>query len=99
MSHDQTPASRSENAAAHPPPAWIETIDVGEASGKLAETYDRLGARDSIAHIVGVHSLHPAAMEGHVQLYRAIMFGASPLTRVERESIAVVVSAINDCFY
>ena len=99
MSHGRSPASQSQDKLSHPAPAWIEMIDVAEASGKLAETYERLGARDRIAHIVGVHSLHPAAMEGHVQLYRAIMFGDSPLTRVERESIAVVVSAINECFY
>mgnify|MGYP000682893523 CR=1 FL=1 len=35
----------------------------------------------------------------HYALYRTSMFGPSPLTRVEREAIAVVVSATNDCFY
>ncbi|HET7855940.1 MAG TPA: carboxymuconolactone decarboxylase family protein, partial [Gaiellaceae bacterium] len=31
--------------------------------------------------------------------YRMIMFGDSPLSRAEREAIAVAVSAANDCFY
>ncbi|MDX1577433.1 MAG: carboxymuconolactone decarboxylase family protein [Gemmatimonadota bacterium] len=32
-------------------------------------------------------------------LYRKLMFGPSPLDRAEREAIAVVVSALNGCFY
>ena len=58
-----------------------------------------MGARQEVSNILGVHSLHPAALSGHVDLYRTLMFGASPLSRAERESIAVVVSAANDCFY
>jgi alkylhydroperoxidase family enzyme len=38
-------------------------------------------------------------MRAHVALYRTIMFGRSPLTRAEREAIAVAVSAANDCHY
>jgi len=38
-------------------------------------------------------------MRAHVGLYRTIMFGESPLSRSERETIAVVVSAANDCHY
>ena len=30
---------------------------------------------------------------------RTIMFGESPLTRAQREMIAVVTSQANDCFY
>jgi AhpD family alkylhydroperoxidase len=32
-------------------------------------------------------------------LYRTVMFGPSELTRVEREAIAVKVSAVNGCHY
>lgn len=53
----------------------------------------------SLAHILASHSLNPAALDAHVRLYRTIMFGESPLTRVEREAIAVVVSTANDCHY
>jgi alkylhydroperoxidase family enzyme len=38
-------------------------------------------------------------MEGHAGLFRAIMYGPSPLSRYQREMIAVVVSAINKCHY
>ena len=99
MDHAETSGSNVDEPVAREAPAWIETIDVPEASGRLAKSYERLGAKDRISHIIGVHSLHPAAMEIHVRLHRTLMFGPSPLTRVERESIAVVVSAVNDCFY
>ncbi len=34
-----------------------------------------------------------------VKLYKTLMYGKSPLRRTEREMIAVVVSAINQCHY
>lgn len=52
-----------------------------------------------MANILASHSLNPAALEAHLGLYRTIMFGESPLSRVEREAIAVAVSAANDCHY
>ena len=51
------------------------------------------------ANILASHSLNPEALAAHVDLYRTIMFGDSPLTRTEREAIAVVVSAVNGCHY
>lgn len=54
---------------------------------------------DSQAHIIASHSLNPPAMRAHVALYRTIMFGESPLTRAEREAMAVAVSAVNNCHY
>ena len=50
-------------------------------------------------HIIASHSLNPSAMRAHVALYRAVMFGESPLSRAEREAMAVAVSAVNDCHY
>ncbi|HEY3051406.1 MAG TPA: carboxymuconolactone decarboxylase family protein [Gaiellaceae bacterium] len=52
-----------------------------------------------LANILASHSLNPDALAAHVRLYRTIMFGDSPLTRTEREAIAVAVSAVNDCHY
>ena len=54
---------------------------------------------EQMANILASHSLNAAALDAHVRLYRTIMFGDSPLSRVEREAIAVAVSAANDCFY
>lgn len=59
-----------------------------------------LGPRgESLPGVLASHSLNQAALKAHLGLYRTIMFGESPLTRTEREAIAVVVSAANDCHY
>ncbi len=80
--------------------SWIEEIDVNEAKGKLAEVYAELREkRGKIANILQVHSLNPNAMASHLDLYMSIMFGRSGLSRSEREAIAVVVSATNECDY
>lgn len=80
-------------------PAWIPTTGVEEAEGELARSYRRLGYRSGPARVIACQSLHPRGLEGHVRLYRTLMFGPSPLSRAEREALAVVVSAINGCFY
>ena len=56
------------------------------------------GTKD-LDNILASHSLNPDALRAHVGLYRTIRFGPSPLTRPEREAIAVVVSAANNCHY
>jgi len=80
--------------------SWIKEIEVTEAEGKLAEVYaELLEKRGKVANILQVHSLNPNAMANHIDLYMSIMFGKSGLSRAEREAIAVVVSATNDCKY
>jgi len=80
--------------------SWITEVEVSEAEGKLAETYAALiKQRGKVSNILKVHSLNPHAMENHLDLYMTIMFGKSGLSRAEREAIAVVVSANNDCTY
>lgn len=84
----------------HPKPGpWIERIGPSEAGGKLAEAYERISGGHAMDHILEIHTLHPQSLIDHYALYRTSMFGSSPLTRVEREAIAVVVSATNHCFY
>jgi len=80
--------------------SWIEEIEVSEAEGKLAEMYAALiKQRGKISNILKVHSLNPDAMGDHLDLYMTLMFGKSGLSRAEREAVAVVVSANNDCEY
>ena len=80
--------------------SWIDEIAVSDADGKLAEMYAELiKKRGKVSNILKVHSLNPEAMEGHLDLYMTLMFGKSGLSRLEREAIAVVVSATNDCAY
>jgi uncharacterized peroxidase-related enzyme len=80
--------------------SWIETIDEADATGELADLYaDIIDSRGKLSNILKVHSLHPAALEAHLDLYDALLFSRSPLRRAEREAIAVVVSAANGCDY
>lgn len=63
---------------------------------------EELAPADRVAdpdHIIQVHAVHPAVMRHHLELYRALMHHAGPLTRREREIIAVRVSALNNCHY
>lgn len=57
---------------------------------------DRVPDADNILRIHGVHS---RMMRRHYDLYRELMYGRGPLSRVQREMIAVVVSAANGCHY
>lgn len=80
--------------------SWIKEIDIKEADGKLSEMYAALiKQRGKVSNILSVHSLNPDAMGEHLNLYMTLMFGKSGLSRAEREAIAVVVSANNDCQY
>jgi len=59
-------------------------------------TEDRIDDND---HILQVHSVHSRVMRQHLELYRELMHRSSPLTRRQREMIAVVVSSLNGCHY
>ena len=57
---------------------------------------DRVPDDDNIIQIHGVHS---RTMLQHFELYRELMYSRGPLSRIQREMIAVVVSAANQCHY
>ena len=90
-------SSEGEN----PTPAWIDIIPPDNADDELSAAYQT--AQDStsgnVDHIMQIHSLNPQSMLDHENLYRTLMYGKSPLKRPQREMIAVVVSAINQCRY
>ena len=50
-------------------------------------------------NIVRIHGVHPAVMRHHYDLYRELMHAPGPLTRRQREVIAVRVSVLNHCHY
>lgn len=80
--------------------SWIDEIEISAAEGRLAEIYAELvEKRGKVSNILKVHSLNPDAMGNHLDLYMTLMFGKSGLSRAEREAVAVVVSATNDCAY
>lgn len=79
---------------------WIEQVPVEEAEGPLKREFDAaLKRAGRVWHIVHIMSLNPRAMRDSIRFYVTIMMGESPLSRVQRELLATVVSAEVDCFY
>ncbi|MGE0566516.1 MAG: peroxidase-related enzyme [Bacteroidia bacterium] len=79
---------------------YIKTIEHEEATGRLKEIYDDLLAkRGKLADVHKIQSLNPESIVAHMNLYMTVMFGQSPLSREQREMIAVIVSVANDCKY
>src|SRR5215831_16879393 len=80
--------------------AWIQMIDPDCADGQLKDIYREIASvRSGIAEVHRVQSLNPRALGAHLELYRAVMFARSTLSRIARERIAVVVSEANQCAY
>ncbi len=80
--------------------AHLRLIEEGEATGALRAEYEAAVARaGKVFNIVKSMSLNAPVLRRSMQLYSAIMHGPSPLSRVERELLAVVVSATNECRY
>lgn len=81
--------------------AWIRTIAPGEATGLLRRLYDEALARaGKVFNVLSIQSLRPEVLEIGVKLYEELMFSPrSPLSRAQREMIAVAVSRVNQCHY
>ena len=80
--------------------AHIPQIPPGDATGPLKRIFDEAIARaGKVFGILRVQSLNPPVLQASMEMYKALMFGPSPLTRSRREMLATVVSRANDCFY
>ena len=80
--------------------SWIRTLGKDEADGELGGLYSRVAPGNSpLDNILAIHSLHPRSLSDHIDLYKTLMYGPGPLSRRERELVAVAVSAANDCHY
>ncbi len=78
----------------------IEVIEYDRSEGQLREIYDGIiQKRGGLASVHMIQSLNPESIVNHMDLYLTIMFGKSPLRRVQREMMAVVVSKANNCEY
>jgi uncharacterized peroxidase-related enzyme len=87
-------------AGYHRAVAHIRLIEPDDADGVLKEEYDAaLGRAGKIFNIVRAMSLRPEVLRQSMEMYKAIMFGPSSLTRAERELLATVTSQINECHY
>lgn len=80
--------------------AWIRQISDDEAEGQLARIFESSRKRAGrVFNILRIQSLNPPVLHAGLGLYQSVMFGDSPLTRGQREMMAVVVSRANDCHY
>jgi len=80
--------------------AWIHIPSPKEAASSVREFWGRQGgASGRVANIIRIQGLIPKALLGHYDLYKAIMFLPSSLSRREREMVAVTVSRLNACHY
>lgn len=80
--------------------AFIRYIAEDEASPELRELFNRYrDPNGRISNLLRLQGHNPAALPVHRQLHAALMGGRSELSHVQREMIAVVVSAINECHY
>lgn len=79
---------------------WIKEIHLEEASGLLKRQLKAAVKRAGrIWNIVQVMSINEMALKDSIKFYQTIMMGESPLTRSQREMLAVVVSIENNCHY
>ncbi len=57
---------------------------------------DKLGF---VPNVLKAYSWHSTKFEAFTQMYNDLLLGPSGLSKLEREMIAVVVSAANNCYY
>ncbi len=80
--------------------AYIRVIGPDEADGFLKQQYDAAIKRSgSVSNVVSVQGHNSKVLESSIKFYREVMFGESPLSRAQREMMAVVVSKTNKCHY
>lgn len=80
--------------------AHVHVHEYDETEGLVRLEYDA-GIRRAgrVWNIVSVQGQLPEVMRDSLRLYVSIMFGPSPLSRWQREMVAVVTSRANGCRY
>ncbi len=79
---------------------WIEQVAIERASGLLKRLFDAAVKRTGrVWRIVHVMSLNPPVLRDSIAFYQTVMMGESPLTRMQRELLATVISVELDCHY
>ena len=81
--------------------AWIHTVEEADATGIVKTEYEAAIARAGhLYNIVKLFSVRPKSMRAFIDLYKIVMHDPdSPLSRMQREMIATVVSKVNACDY
>jgi uncharacterized peroxidase-related enzyme len=77
---------------------YIRTIAEADAEGELADLHCRLAYPDgTVDESFKALSLNPDLLAADAALYDTVMYGVSPLSRAERQLIALTVSRLNGC--
>ena len=80
--------------------AFIETIQPEAATGVLRTEYEKAIRRaGKVWNIIRIMSPNPGVLSASMALYLQTMHAPSPLSRAQREMLAVVVSKVNGCHY
>ena len=80
--------------------SWIKVIPEAESSGELKQLYEQMiEPWGGVDNILKIQSLNTDSLRAHFEFYKTLMRGLSGLSRVQREMLAVVVSATNRCHY
>ena len=80
--------------------AFIGIIETDQAEGDLKEVYNQAERRAGrVYNILKIMSRSPRVLKASMELYTGTMFGPSEFSHAQREMLAVVVSAANQCHY
>lgn len=81
--------------------AWIKMIEDKKADDELLEVLKLARTpHGTVDNVMRVHSLRPATMRGHIELYRAALHNeANTLPTWLQETISSYVSILNKCDY
>ena len=60
---------------------------------------DAIKRAGKVFNVIRIQGLYPRALQRSTQLYKEVMKGDGPLSRVQREMIATAVSRANGCAY
>jgi uncharacterized peroxidase-related enzyme len=79
---------------------YIRQVSDDEAQGAVKREIDKAYKRAGrVWNIVRIMTPNADAMRTSIDFYAALMHGESPLSRAQREMLAVVVSKTNHCHY
>ncbi|MCH2194950.1 peroxidase-related enzyme [Kordia sp.] len=81
--------------------SWIHIIPFDKATGKLKSIYNKIkGPNNQIDNVLGIHSLRPHTLTGHVSLYKNTLHHASnTFPNWFLELLGTYTSFINKCDY
>ena len=81
--------------------SWIKIIPFNEATGKLKSIYKKIkGPNDQIDNVLGIHSLRPHTLIGHMSLYKNTLHHSNnTFPNWFLELLGTYTSKLNKCDY